>query len=238
MTGAGSELGRVVVVLSAHLDDGIFSLGAAISKAARYGADVTVVTVLAGDPRSPADASGWDAACGFTSAAAAAAGRRREDQEACRRVGATPAWLPFDDVSYGSRPPDDEIWDALETHVAGADIVMVPGYPLAHPDHAWLARFVLDRALPGHVGLYLEQPYGFHHRGPIPAAAPEPIAGRAGTLRWRRLGAGRTDRRAKRLAIRAYRSQLPRLSRRRFLAARLSIHERRRGGETVAWIEG
>jgi len=234
----GVELGGVVVVLSPHLDDGVFSLGASISRAVRVGAEVTVLTVLAGDPGSTGGPSGWDAACGFASAAAAAVGRRREDAEACRRLGATPVWLPFDDMSYGRPHPDEEIWRAIEPHLAGADVVMVPGFPLSHPDHAWLARLALERPLPRRVGLYLEQPYGFHHRGPILARAPVPIVERVGALPWRPLHAGWLERRAKRRAIRAYRSQLSSLSRRRFLVARLSMYERRRRGETAAWIEG
>lgn len=223
------------MVLSAHLDDGVFSLGAAMSQAARAGAAITVLTVLAGDPRSTQGPSSWDAACGFASAAAAAAGRRLEDEEACRRVGAEPAWLPFDDASYGRARSDEEIWRAIEARLDGADIVMAPGFPLTHPDHAWLAGLVVGRSMRPRLGLYLEQPYGYHHGGPMPTRAPAPIDDRAGSLVWRPIGAAARDRRAKRRALEAYRSQLSSLSDDPSMVARLSRHERRRGGETIAW---
>lgn len=231
----GIELEGVIVVLSAHLDDAVFSLGAAISCAARGGADVTVLTVLAGDPRSTAGPSAWDSACGYGSAAAAAAARRREDAEACRRVGAAPVWFPFDDGSYGRSETDEEIWRAIEPRLSGADTVMVPGFPLSHPDHAWLARLALGRPTRSRIGLYLEQPYAYHDRDSVPSRVPDPIVGRVGSLAWRPLRAARRDRRAKRRAIAEYRSQLRSLSRRPFLTTRLSMYERRRG-EAAAWI--
>lgn len=227
----------VVVVLSAHLDDGVFSLGAAMSRAVRAGSVVTVLTVLAGDPRSTAGPSTWDAACGYASAAAAASGRRLEDDEACRHLGVDPVWLPFDDASYGRPRSDDEIWDAIESRLGNADIVMAPGFPLSHPDHAWLAGLVLARSTRSRLGLYLEQPYAYHYDGPISTRVPAPIDGSIEPLRWRSIRVARRDRRAKRRAVGAYRSQLPSLSDDRFLVARLARYERSRGGETIAWIE-
>ena len=50
--GRRAALAGEVVVISPHLDDGPLSLGAALSWAARAGANVTVLTVLADDPES------------------------------------------------------------------------------------------------------------------------------------------------------------------------------------------
>src|SRR5207244_2118642 len=89
-----------VVVISPHLDDAIFSLGAAIAQTVRSGGDVTVLTVFAGDPSSSAPAGNWDARAGFATVGEAAHARRREDERACAHVGAIPVWLPFGDEQY------------------------------------------------------------------------------------------------------------------------------------------
>jgi LmbE family N-acetylglucosaminyl deacetylase len=154
------RLGDRVVVLSPHLDDAVFSVGAAIAGAARRGAEVAIVTVFADDPESGAPAAPWDAACGFATEGEAARARRDEDRRACALVGAAPVWLPFRDEEYGRDAPEEEIREALDAECEGADTVLVPGFPLAHPDHAWLTRLVLRRGLsPPRTGLYVEQPY-------------------------------------------------------------------------------
>jgi LmbE family N-acetylglucosaminyl deacetylase len=231
-------LGRIVVI-STHLDDGVFSLGGSIHRAAEGGARVTVATVLAGDPDSDAPAGPWDRASGFATAGIAARARREEDRRACAAVGATPAWLPFGDRQYGRGATDDEIWLRLEPLLEDAELVLVPGYPLGNEDHAWLAPFVLDR-LGGRVpfAVFLEQPYMVLRpwaRHPpqvaegILSRLPEPPA-------WQVLSLRPVDRRAKRRACRAYRSQLRQLSRWRPAVWRVEMDERRRGGETVGWI--
>lgn len=150
--------GRVVVI-SPHLDDGVLSLGAAIARATRAGAEVRVVTVLANDPESPSPASEWDAACGFRSADEAARARRDEDLQACQLVGATPVWLPFGDEEHGREASDEEIYSAI-AEVFDADTLLLPGFPLAHPDHAWLTRLMLERRdVSARIGFYVEQPY-------------------------------------------------------------------------------
>lgn len=155
-----SRLAGRVAVVSPHLDDGVLSLGAAIADASSRGAEVRIVTVFAYDPQASGPAAAWDAACGFQSAADAARARRAEDAESCARVGAEPVWLPFADDEYGEPVGDEELWAAIEPQLAGADAVLVPGFPLAVRDHQRVSRLVLER-LPEStaVGLYVEQPY-------------------------------------------------------------------------------
>src|SRR5947208_5655387 len=88
---------ETVVVLSPHLDDAVFSLGAWLHHEARVGATLRILTVLANDPSVDRPAGSWDAECGFSSAAAAALARREEDRRACAIVGARPDWLPYGD---------------------------------------------------------------------------------------------------------------------------------------------
>lgn len=157
---AATDVGRHVVVLSPHLDDAALSLGATIARASRSGARVDVVNVFANDPESTAGAGPWDAACGFTSAAEAARARREEDRRACQLLGAAAVWLPFADYEYEQDVDDDGLWAALADVVGAAETVLMPGFPLAAPDHLRLTRLLLARPLPGvRAGLYVEQPY-------------------------------------------------------------------------------
>lgn len=225
-----------VAVLSPHLDDAVLSVGAAVAAAARAGDAVAVVTVLAGDPSSAAPAGEWDAACGFATAAEAARARRAEDREACRLLGAEAVWLPFPDGQYG-RAPDDEVWPALEAAIAGADTVLLPGFPLAQPDHRWLAELVVARGFRARVGLYVEQPYAIGQDAP---RVPPPLAARLGDgWSWTPLPADDGDVGRKRRATRAYRSQLRYMAGRwpaEVVPWRIARYERRHGGEKVAWV--
>jgi LmbE family N-acetylglucosaminyl deacetylase len=232
-----SELRGRVVVLSAHLDDAILSIGAAIARAVDDGADVRVVTVLAGDPDARAAAGSWDRAGGAASLADAAIQRRHEDAAACRIVGATPVWLPFNDMTYAARPPDDDIVAALTPHLA-ADILVVPGYPLTHPDHLWLASLARAHLIERiHTALYAEQPYTFHARAT--GASPGTIAPFDDSS-WRWDSVSRSFRQdwRKRRAAASYRTQIGRLSDTSRLIGHMLQDERRHGGEAIAWPAG
>jgi len=222
-----------VVVLSPHPDDAAFSLGAAIHRAVRSGARVEVLTVLAGDPASGAPAGGWDARAGFRTAGEAARVRRAEDDAACAALGAIPHWLPFSDAQYGRPVPHDEAYDAVAEIVAGADRVLVPGFPLANPDHAWLARLVLSRADLERIGLYVEWPYAYaplvEGDAPvIPATIEDLVAPEA---RFTRTTVGLRDGVAKWRAMRRYPSQVRHLG--PVATARLLVAEHRLGGEMI-----
>lgn len=227
--------GRIVVV-SPHLDDAIFSLGATIARLTRSGTAVDVLTVFAGAPESSVPAARWDARAGFATEGAAAAGRRDEDREACGHVGARPVWLPFPDGGYGRPRDPHEVSAAVATVVAGADAVLVPGFPLTNPDHAWLSELLLSEPLPVRlVGWYVEQPYAFwlargEGRATAPAAVVRPRA-------WEHTEATARDRWAKWRAVRAYRSQLPLLgpSWRRAVKPPRVLFERALGTEALAW---
>ena len=75
-------------------------------------------------------------------------------------MGATPVWFPFRDEDHGRGDEDDEVWAAVAAQAGWADMVLVPGFPLFHPDHVWLTRTVVVRGLgPARLGFYVEQPY-------------------------------------------------------------------------------
>lgn len=219
-----------VAVLSAHLDDGVLSLGASIRDAVHSGNQVAIVTVFAGDPHSTKPAGRWDARTGFATAGEAVTVRREEDRKACGRLGAEAVWLPYVDGDYGGSRSDDEISARLTEALLPYDAVLVPGRPLLHPDHLWLARCVNENGI-GHarIGFYAELPYDLWGdstsrvtpKGPeIPDAWISPPVSIASRIaKWHACG--------------DYSSQLPWLGRgRRY---RLALLRSRTGCEQVTW---
>jgi LmbE family N-acetylglucosaminyl deacetylase len=194
--------GRVVVV-SPHLDDGVFSLGATITRSARAGTKVEVLTVFGCDPESETPANGWDSRGGFTTEGEAATARREEDSAACRIVGAEPRWLPFRGGGYTPERDAGAISAAVAQEVNGADAVLVPGFPLRNDDHAWLAGLFAEQPPPAaRIGRYIEQPYAYMVRQDqrLPGAG------------WEKPRVTVGDRLRKRRAVQAYASQLQLLS--------------------------
>jgi LmbE family N-acetylglucosaminyl deacetylase len=204
-----------MVVVSPHLDDGVLSLGAVMASWARGGSRVELLTVLACDPDSDAPGGGWDARAGFATEGESARARREEDRRACAILGVAPIWLPFGSVDYERHGDAEAVRAAVENAVRGADDVLLPGSPLTHPDHAWLAEVLAPVA----TGRYVELLYARREAG--------------GTGGFERVRSGPRDRLAKWRAIRAYRSQLPLLGMRRSLRSgplALAL-----AAEAVAW---
>jgi LmbE family N-acetylglucosaminyl deacetylase len=230
--------GRVVIV-SPHLDDAVLSLGATIAGAARAGADVEVLSVFCGDPGSAAPAGAWDRKSGFGSEGEASRTRRQEDRAACTILGASARWLSFGDEQYDRRGDERQVGAALATAVDGADIVLIPGWPLENADHAWLSELFLRtrQAQCGRLGLYIEQPYAFYRRARASAAVAASLRPLLGAPpAWRHLSASRVDRQLKRQAVSAYRSQARQLGLQFLGIRRLLLHERAQGGEAIAWL--
>ncbi|MHB8512478.1 MAG: PIG-L deacetylase family protein [Actinomycetota bacterium] len=207
-------------VVSTHLDDAALSIGAWIHTKSRAGAKVRIVTAFAGDPHSEIAAGAWDARAGFKTEGEAAIARRIEDLSACRILGAEPIWLPFSDEQY--REPDGkDVIDALEKTFRDTTRVLIPGYPLKHPDHRRIAALALASVPPhANVSLYLEQPY---------AAEVPPGA-------WTTELQDPLDIKAKREACRAYRSQLRLLGRRVPALSKIRRFEQRAGGESFLHV--
>jgi LmbE family N-acetylglucosaminyl deacetylase len=235
-----SETERMVVV-SPHLDDAVLSLGGTIARTARRAGSVEVLTVFGCDPDSEAPAGGWDRRGGFRTEGEAARGRRDEDRRACAVLGAEPVWLAFGDADYERHGGDAEVREAVASSVAGAAAVVLPGFPLAHPDHAWLTELLLRDRIPcRRLGLYVEQPYAMRAAGGRGWSVPpwlEPHL--ASPASFMREPVGPRDRRAKLTALRQYRSQLPLLGLTRH--GRVGLYsflwrEMRAGGEAVAWV--
>lgn len=233
--------GRVLVV-SPHLDDAVLSLGASIRAAARAGAHIDVLTVLAGDPESAAEADESNRRAGFRTAGEAARERRVEDERACRLLGARPLWLPFSD-DRAEAPDESSLSDELKRRVAGYDAVLVPGHPLGHADHRLVARLTLSVLESGHVvGFYVEQPYAswraLSRSSRNLFAPPQPTFTELGVRltwpgSWQRLRCRPSDWVVKQRASGAYKSQIAVL--RRGPRTRIFAYELLQGGESVCW---
>jgi LmbE family N-acetylglucosaminyl deacetylase len=227
-----------VAVLSPHLDDALLGLGAAINRAVAEGSHVRVVTVFAGDVDSELPASRWDSLAGYATEGEAARARRAEDALACAVVGAEPHPLPFSDYPYVDGRDPVEILAALSAAVDEPDAVLLPGFPLLHADHAFLAECVLRGGLAGRrLALYAEQPYRFRLLWKRRSATdPERRVALPANLAWQGVAVHAHDRAAKRRAVDAYRSQLPLLGLGRARVALMVAHEALRGGEAIAWV--
>lgn len=236
------ELTGRVVVLSPHLDDAVLSLGLTIARAARSGARVEVLTVFAGRPHSSKPAGGWDRRAGFATEGEATAARRAEDGQACRIVGAEPSWRPFSEADYREERDEDGVWSAMSDAVTQADAMLVPGFPLTNPDHAWLCELVVGRrGQCGRLALYAEQPYRYmarrwQRRLTVPPQLRDLLPT---TIAWTHSIPSLSDLRLKRRAILAYASQLPLLgftAKRGEKLRRMLLDETLHRGEAIAWL--
>jgi hypothetical protein len=140
-------------------------------------------------------------------------------------------WLPYSDEQYNRGANDQTIGGSVRSAVEGADVVLVPGFPLVHADHRWLAELMIHGGVVDHarIGFYVEQPYAVGRGRPRLPDGIHPING----LHWSTAPMRPRDAVAKLRAVSAYRSQLIGRHWRRRVAA----YELRRGGETVAWPE-
>lgn len=228
--------GKRLVVVSPHLDDAALSLGATLADASREGAHILSLSVFAGDPHSHDLPSEWDRKAGFSSAGAAARRRRAEDAAACALIGMEPRWLSFPDSGYESDRRG--VWSELKSILPSADLVLVPGFPLSHPDHRLVSRIVLEHAdeLPD-IGFYVEQPYGdmewFSHRR-LPGDSSD---GFGAAVHWIRVRPSPWAWTRKQRALRSYRSQLRAFTRPASrMLARIALYELGRGGEGLGFL--
>lgn len=228
--------GRLVVV-SPHLDDAIMSVGAAVAEAAQGGGtNVLVLTIFAGDVDSNAPASRWDQLAGFATEGEAVLARREEDASACAIVEAEARWLPFADWPYSNGRDEERILEAVSGVLEPLDTVLVPGFPLAHPDHRFVCEQILRAGIPCRaLGLYAEQPYRHRLRlsQPEPLLASDLAAMVGREPLWEGVAVTPGSRRKKLLAIEEYRSQLGPLE---LEPEGMLEHEVSLGGESIAWV--
>ncbi len=156
---------RPIVIVSPHFDDAALSLGGWISATTESGQPVRVVTAFGNATDDERPAEHWDERAGFATAAEAATARRKEEEAAMRVLGAELVALPFPDSTYLLGERDEAAFlDAIEPHLADAAEVLLPGYPLVHRDHRWLAHLDYEHLGDFTVRFYVEQPYAWWSR--------------------------------------------------------------------------
>ena len=180
----------VVLAVSPHLDDAVFSAGGALARLAAAGAQVTVATVFTAGVPAPA---GFALACqldkGLGPEVDYMALRRGEDRAACAALGATARHLPFAEAPhrgyasaaelFGAARGDDDaaarIAPALCDLVAELepDLVLAPQAVGAHVDHVAVVQALEAAAPSAPVLWWRDHPYALR-----PGAPAEPFGAR------------------------------------------------------------
>jgi LmbE family N-acetylglucosaminyl deacetylase len=150
----------MVLVLSPHLDDGIFSCGQLLQ---RHPGSF-VATALAGLPSIDDPLGAWDRETGFSSSHAAVLARRDEDEAACAVVRATPIWLGgLDGGQYELPVKHDDLLreQILDLVRARSDEELFVPLGIYHADHQKVARLgrIAAQALGRTFVVYEELPY-------------------------------------------------------------------------------
>jgi LmbE family N-acetylglucosaminyl deacetylase/protein-L-isoaspartate O-methyltransferase len=150
------------LVLSAHLDDAVFSCWQAIESVASE--SVTVVTVFAGRPRPGLDPPPWDRACGATDALRQVLTRREEDVAAVGCGGARAIHLEFLDEQYREGPaPRSAIIEAIEELCEDCEEVWIPAAIGGNRDHVIACEAALAATSGVRRVLYADLPYTVAH---------------------------------------------------------------------------
>lgn len=183
-----------MIVLSTHLDDGVFSCYEML----RQG-DATLITVCAGIPAEDVPPSPFDSRGRFRSGADAVRARRAEDHTAAELVGCEVRHLDCLDRCYSHT---EDIAGAVTEALfdVGDDEPVFGPLGVYHPDHRAVARqfraVALERGL--NAWLYEDQPYAKLHPDEAKAAA---VGCRTPSVKMRPSP-------GKEAAVRAYRSQI------------------------------
>ena len=150
----GTENASTVLVISPHLDDAVYSAGAALCAMD----DVVVVTMLAGRP-DPPQYTEWDRSTGFASSTEAVDVRRAEDEKAVATLGARSVHLDFLDQQYGGADLaalTAAVSDLVETHQPQ---VVIGPLGVRHADHKVVRNAVLAAHVPVTLWMYADLPY-------------------------------------------------------------------------------
>lgn len=139
-----------MIILSPHLDDAVFSCGAAIALLS----DVLVITVCAAVPDGVGPGP-LDVRSGFRSGAEAVSARREEDERALAHLGARALHLDVLDGAYGGGDVSGAIEDVLPSD---GEVVVCP-LGLHHPDHIAVANAFAPHAKRFRSWFYAELPY-------------------------------------------------------------------------------
>lgn len=208
------------LVLSPHLDDAAFSCGGTLAALSEAGWRVVMATIFTATVPDP---QGFALACqldkGLDRHVDYMALRREEDAEAARMLGVEALWLPFAEAPHRGYGSARELFaevradDHIDRDVSAAIRVLIadtqPDLILAcqavggHVDHVQTVRALRGVAPTAPVLHWRDYPYTVREAEP-----PEPFGRDMETLRPLRADLTPAQCERKRLACRAYASQL------------------------------
>jgi LmbE family N-acetylglucosaminyl deacetylase len=172
----------VIVILSPHPDDAVFSLWHLLDGPG----DVTVVNVFAGIPSST-DLGWWDAQTGAADPRSRARERAAEDRAALELAGRSPTDLAFLDLQYRvDNQPLEPIADAVTEAVPGEALLLAPAGLGGHLDHQLLRDAALALWRRGRrVALYADLPHASGDGWPPWVTNGSSASGGQATDAWR-----------------------------------------------------
>jgi LmbE family N-acetylglucosaminyl deacetylase len=164
-----------IVIVSAHLDDGVLS---ATAQLVRPGA--RLLTVFAGEPAAGAPLGAWDRLTGASDAAKRVRERYDEDDAAAWLLGATTRRLDFPDAQHipsgTPRIAHHVMVAALRVELAGATEVWAPAGIGCHPDHLATRDAAVAATPPGAVvHHYADVPYSVPYGWPPSVTGADPM---------------------------------------------------------------
>lgn len=149
---------NLLVIISPHFDDAIFSVGGKLSQIAR---PVKTITICGGMPSDPTALSSWDKRCGFLSGIEASTKRKIEDSKACQKIKADSTHLFFTDFPYSGTKSSSMISKELEKNISDAQEIWAPLGIGNHADHIASRNAALElaskKSIP--IALYADAPY-------------------------------------------------------------------------------
>lgn len=179
----------LVVFLSPHMDDAVLSCGGLIHQLGKQGTEVTVLTVMGGDPPEPLPDSPLirELHARWQAGESPVAARRTEEQAAVGRLGASPAFWNLPDCVYRTRDGkplyphgDDDLFGAVhaddparhtlaEHPLPAADVIYVPLGVGNHVDHQLVRDWAVDawRAAPETIRLWFYEDYPYSHQSEV-----------------------------------------------------------------------
>jgi LmbE family N-acetylglucosaminyl deacetylase len=155
-----------IAVLSAHLDDAVFSAATQLLRP-----NAQLVTVFAGPPVTTSGRSRWDGVTCARSSAERHRERLAEDDRAVERLGCASLRIGEPEIQYRHQPVElDLLSDKLLAVVQDAEEVWLPAGIGQHPDHiaareAGLRAVRAASPAPA-VFLYADLPYAIEYGWP------------------------------------------------------------------------
>jgi LmbE family N-acetylglucosaminyl deacetylase len=176
----------MLVCLSPHFDDAVYSLGAMLAQAKAQGEDVHVITIMAGEPTQLPDSPiVADLHARWQTGASPVKARLTEDQTALQHLGVTKHYLTIPDCIYRTDDACNALYadetslfggihpaDSAPTQLRALDLQTILGVPLSdctlyaplavgdHVDHHVVRQWALSLADEAHaLYLYADFPY-------------------------------------------------------------------------------